>query len=238
MLYHSNGKVTYNRKGKIHLCMMQYLQTCMTIVIFREMYSALSSFADTWSSRKMQKFTSTAANNWPENTTLSSLSKGNNKMPQIYENWWIISNNLYAITEKKCLKYQRIDKSKTLQKNTSKDKMSHRDSTFPMWCKKVIPKWISKLNAVIFKITTVYKRITKWSLDIKERTSSLKMKLEISPCWLRNTMRLEKFFSWLRALISLSEDLDSVPRIWRNRTICNSSSGGYIAILWSPSIHS
>lgn len=48
----------------------------------------------------MQKFTSTTANNWSENTTLSSLSKGNNKMPQIYENWQIISNNLYVITEK------------------------------------------------------------------------------------------------------------------------------------------
>lgn len=121
------------------------------------------------------------------------------------------------------------------EKNTSKDRKGHRESTFLIWCKKIIPKWMSKLNAVIFKITTIYKRFTKWNLDIKEETSSLKMKLEKSPCWLRNTMGFERCFSQLRAPITLSEDLDSIPSIWcGNRTICNSSSGGYIAILWSP----
>lgn len=106
---------------------------------------------------------------------------------------------------------------------------------FQCGVKKIIPKWMSKLNAVIFKITTIYKRFTKWNLDIKEETSSLKMKLEKSPCWLRNTMGFERCFSQLRAPITLSEDLDSIPSIWcGNRTICNSSSGGYIAILWSP----
>ena len=39
----------------------------------------------------MQKFTSSAANNWPENTTLSSLSKGNNKMPP---NTWELTTNI------------------------------------------------------------------------------------------------------------------------------------------------